>query len=117
MFINPKLFFTNSRNPFVKEERQMPIYFGYPKQKKYQITINIPEGYLVESVPKPIKVATVENVGVFIFNILPEGKRIQISLTEEINAPLVSSDFYEVLKDFFQQMIDKQNEKIVLIKV
>jgi hypothetical protein len=117
MFINPKLFFTNSRNPFVKEERQMPIYFGYPKQKKYQITINIPEGYLVESVPKPIKVATVENVGVFIFNILPEGKRIQISLTEEINAPLVSSDFYEALKDFFQQMIDKQNEKIVLIKV
>jgi hypothetical protein len=117
MFINPKLFFTNSRNPFMKEERQMPIYFGYPKQKKYQITINIPEGYLVESVPKPIKIATVENVGLFIFNILPEGKRIQISLTEEINAPLVSSDFYEVLKDFFQQMIDKQNEKIVLIKV
>jgi hypothetical protein len=23
----------------------MPIYFGYPKQEKYQITINIPEGY------------------------------------------------------------------------
>jgi hypothetical protein len=44
----------------------MPIYFGYPKQEKYQITINIPEGYLVESVPKPIKIATVENVP-FIF--------------------------------------------------
>jgi hypothetical protein len=37
-------------------------------------------------------------------------------LTEEINETLVSSDF-KVLKDFFQQMIDKQNEKIVLIKV
>jgi hypothetical protein len=45
----------------------MPIYFGYPKQEKYQITINIPEGYLVESVPKPIKIATVENVGLLTF--------------------------------------------------
>jgi hypothetical protein len=117
MFINPKLFFTNSRNPFVNGDRQMPIYFGYPKQEKYQITISIPEGYIVESVPAPIKIATGQNVGLFIFNVLPEGKRIQISFTEEINETLVSSDFYEVLKDFFHQMINKQNEKIVLTKV
>jgi hypothetical protein len=50
-------------DPFVKEENKCP-FIWLPKQKKYQITINIPEGYLVESVPKPIKVATVENVGV-----------------------------------------------------
>jgi hypothetical protein len=36
----------------------MPIYFGYPKQEKYQITISIPEGYVVASVPAPIKIAT-----------------------------------------------------------
>jgi hypothetical protein len=95
----------------------MPIYFGYPKQEKYQITISIPEGYVVASVPAPIKIATVQNVGLFVFNVLPEGKRIQISFTEEINETLVSSDFYEVLKDFFHQMINKQNEKIVLTKV
>jgi hypothetical protein len=95
----------------------MPVYFGYPKQQKHQITINIPEGYMVESVPEPIKIATGQNVGLFIFDILPEGKRIQISFIEEIDETLVSSDFYEVLKDFFQQMINKQNEKIVLIKV
>jgi hypothetical protein len=51
----------------------MPIYFGYPKQEKYQITINIPEGYL-SNLFLPIKIATVENVG--LFNVLPEGKRI-----------------------------------------
>jgi hypothetical protein len=117
IFVNPKLFFTNSKNPFVKEAREMPVYFGYPKQQKHQITINIPEGYMVESVPEPIKIATGQNVGLFIFDILPEGKRIQISFIEEIDETLVSSDFYEVLKDFFQQMINKQNEKIVLIKV
>jgi hypothetical protein len=52
----------------------MPIYLWYPKQEKYQITISIPEGYVVESVPAPIKIATVQNVGLFLFNVLPEGK-------------------------------------------
>jgi hypothetical protein len=66
MFINLNYFFTKSRNPFVNGDRKMPIYFGYPKQEKYQITISIPEGYVVESVPAPIKIATVQNVGLFV---------------------------------------------------
>jgi hypothetical protein len=64
MFINLNYFY-KSRNPFVNGDRQMPIYFGYPKQEKYQITISIPEGYVVESVPAPIKI-TVQNVGLFV---------------------------------------------------
>jgi hypothetical protein len=79
MFINPKLFFTNSRNPFVKEIDKCLFILDIPNRKNIRL-LNIPEGYLVESVPKPIKIATVENVGLFIFNVLPEGKRIQISL-------------------------------------
>jgi hypothetical protein len=43
MFINLN-YLQTSRNPFVNGDRKMPIY-GYPKQEKYQITINIPEGY------------------------------------------------------------------------
>jgi hypothetical protein len=29
----------------------------------------------------------------------------------------VSADYYEILKDFYQKMIDKQNEKIILTKI
>jgi hypothetical protein len=33
----------------------MPIYFGYPTENKYNIIMEVPEGYAVESIPKPIK--------------------------------------------------------------
>jgi hypothetical protein len=46
----------------VKEDKCL---FILDTEKKISDYYNIPEG-LVESVPKPIKVATVENVGVFI---------------------------------------------------
>lgn len=117
MYINPLLFLTQTKNPFIQEKRELPIYFGYPKQDKFNISIEIPEGYSVESIPKPIKISTGENVGLFIFNVLSEGNKIQIVITEDMNKAIVSSDFYEVLKDFYQQMIDKQNEKIVLKRI
>jgi hypothetical protein len=117
MFINPLLFFTQTKNPFLQEKRQMPIYFGYPTENKYNIIMEVPEGYAVESIPKPIKIATGENAGLFIFNVLVQGNKIQIQVTKELNKAIVSAEFYNVLKTFYQQMIDKQNEKIILKKI
>jgi hypothetical protein len=117
IYFDPLLFLTQTKNPFRQEKRELPIYFGYPKQGKFNISIEIPEGYSVESVPKAIKISTGENLGMFTFNILSEGNKIQIVITEEINKAIVSADFYDVLKDFYQQIIDKQNEKIVLKKI
>lgn len=117
MYINPRLFFSQSKNPFVQEKREFPIYFGYPDQDKFNINIDIPQGYVVESIPKPIKIQTGENVGSFVFNCATSDNKIQIVIVNDVNEQLVSSDFYDVLKGFYQQMIDKQNEKIVLKKI
>jgi hypothetical protein len=117
MFINPVLFFTLDKNPFVQEKRQMPIYFGYPKQEKYVINFEVPKGFVVESVPKAITLSTPDNVALFSMNILSQGNNIQIQMNKEINMVNVSADFYDILKDFYQKMIEKQNEKIVLKKV
>ncbi len=117
MFVNPMLFFTLNKNPFVQEQRQMPIYFGYPKHNKYSINIDIPEGYGVESLPKAMKIATVGKEVVFSINTSLVGNKIQLVISEEINGVIFNANFYNELKEFYQKMIEKQNEKIVLIKI
>ena len=117
IFIAPLIFLTSKENPFKQEVREYPVDFGYPTENKYNIIIEVPEGYAVESLPKMMNIATGENVGTFKYFIANEGNKIQISITENINTAIVPAEFYDVLKDFFQQMIDKQNEKIVLKKV
>jgi hypothetical protein len=117
IYINPMLFFTDSQNPFVQEKREMPIYFGYPKSERYNVSYEIPEGYAVESIPKPMKIATEGKELSFSINVVYEQNRIQILVAKEINIAIVSSDFYESIKDFYQKMIDKENEKIVLKKI
>ena len=117
IYLNPLLFFTQNKNPFLQDNREYPIYFGYPKQEKININIEIPAGYVVESYPKTIKIATIENIGLFSFNIAVSGTKIQIQATTDINNARLSANYYNVLKGFFQKVIDKQNEKIVLKKI
>jgi hypothetical protein len=117
MFINPMLFFAMSRNPFVQEQRQMPVYFGYSKQNKYHISVEIPAGYVVESLPKVMRISTEGKEVMFSINILNEGNKIQFVISEEINGAIFHAEFYSKLKEFYQKIIENQNEKIVLKRV
>jgi hypothetical protein len=117
IYINPQLFLTETKNPFVQEKRDYPIYFGYPTQYKYNVNIAIPEGYVVETLPKPVTLSTGENVGLFTFNILSTNNAIQIVINKEIKSVIVFPDFYDTIKLFYKEMNDKLNEKIVLKKI
>ncbi len=116
IYFNPLLFFTSKENPFKQDERQYPVDFGYPWQDKYMINITLPEGYVVESLPKPISVVMEENIGSFKYNVVSQNNFVQVSVLFDINYANVSHTYYKTLKDFFQMVIDKQNEKIVLKK-
>ncbi len=117
IYINPLLFFTEYKNPFVQEKRNFPIYFAYPKLEKYNVNIDIPEGYALESLPTPVAMTMVENIGKFSYKIAVVANKIQVSFTSEINLASVPAEYYDTLKEFYQKMIDKQNEKIVLKKI
>lgn len=116
LYVSPLLFFSQKTNPFTQETREYPVDFGFPTQTKYNITIEMPEGYTVESLPAPINLGTENKLGGFKCNFVTVGNKIQIAVTTEINEAIVSPDYYVIIKDFFQKMNDKQNEKIILKK-
>jgi len=117
MYINPMLFLTTAENPFKQEKREYPVDFVYPHQDKYMINIALPDGYVIESLPTSIALSMEENMGSFKYNIASSNpKQVQISAVMDINYATIPQDYYTTLKDFFQKVIEKQNEKIVLKK-
>ena len=117
MYFSPMLFLASDTNPFKAEKREFPIDFIYPYADKCTITVNIPDGYVVEFIPSPISLLMENDLGSFKFNIATSGKQIQLSVIDDVNRAVVEPQYYNTLKDFFRQMILKQNEKIVLKKV
>ncbi|WP_343589208.1 DUF3857 domain-containing protein [Flavobacterium sp.] len=117
IFVNPLLFFTQSKNPFNQEKRQMPVYFGYKNLEKFNFNIEIPQGYTVESLPKPVRIASEDKKMSFILNFSATENKIQIVSQKEINSSIFAAEDYGMIKEFFQKMIVSQNEKIILKKI
>ncbi|HTG66264.1 MAG TPA: DUF3857 domain-containing protein [Flavobacterium sp.] len=117
IYINPMLFFTRKQNPFKQENREYPVDYGFPFQDKYAINIKIPEGFKVENLPQSVTLTMNENLGVFKFLTNLQGDTIQISVSNQINSSIVLSEDYIALKSYYQKMIEKQNEKIILTKI
>jgi len=116
IFFKPLLFFAIDENPFKQSKRDYPIDFIYPTHDSYTITYNLPPGYVVESIPEKISIATADNLSAFSFLSGNLGNKVQIVCNFYINSSLVPSDYYDSLKSFFNQVYLKMNEKIVLKK-
>jgi len=116
LYFSPMLFFKQSENPFRQETRLYPVDFVFPNYDKYAINIKIPDGYTITSLPKSAAISMADNMGSFKYNVQATDNNVQLLATFEINHAKISSEDYTILKDFFQKMIEKQNEQIVLTK-
>lgn len=116
LYLDPLLFLVRADHPLHQESRKMPLYFGYPLKQKFNITLDIPDGYVVESLPKSASITTGEGVAQFSFQVQQTGNKIQLVFTNERSVALVSSSFFEPLKSYFQKLSEKQKEKIILKK-
>lgn len=116
LYFNPMLFLAQTLNPFVSEKREYPIDFVFPKQEKTTISINLPEGYTVESLPKAAVIKMDENIGSFSYEIVNVGNQIQVSVTQTLNWIVVPGNYYGILKNFYKSLVEKQTEKVVLKK-
>ncbi|MDD2985002.1 DUF3857 domain-containing protein [Flavobacterium sp.] len=116
MYFSPLLFFATTENPFKQENRLYPIDFVFPYQEKYNVSVKIPEGYSIETMPESKVISLPDGLGSFKFSISNNGNLIQLLCVLEINQPLINADYYQELKLFFKQMVSKQTEKVVLKK-
>ncbi len=117
MYFSPLLFLTEKENPFKLENRTYPVDFGAPFEEKYTVSIQIPEGYTVESKPENAGYGLPDKMGTFQFATILKGDKLQILASTKMNYPVISPVYYASLKQFYKKMIDKQLEKVVLSKI
>jgi hypothetical protein len=116
MYFSPLFFHTLNENPFKLDKRDFPVDFVYPYEKKYAFTIDIPEGYAVESLPKNAAFALDNNMVVYRYNLQAVGNKIQVSAIFSVNQSIIIPDYYPDLKDMFKQVVESQKEKVILKK-
>lgn len=117
LFIKPLVYFSIDKNPFLNETREYPIDYGFPWIDSYRITIKIPEGYEVESIPENTVFSLPDNMSKFKFVTQRNGSMITVVSSLSLDSALIPAASYGALREFYKMVVEKQAEKIVLRKV
>ena len=103
-------------NPFKAEKRVNDITFSYPLKHQYIVNLELPEGYVVESLPKGAVATLGENGGKFQYLTTQNGNNIQIVVKIQLQQLVFSPQEYKNIQDFYRLVADKFQEQIVLKK-
>uniref|UniRef100_UPI00404919FD DUF3857 domain-containing protein n=2 Tax=Gelidibacter sp. TaxID=2018083 RepID=UPI00404919FD len=117
LYFTPMMFLATDENPFKENERNYPIDYVYPIADKYLVNIMLPEGYEVESMPQSTRFEFNGTVASFSYIGKQNGSMLQFVITFDINKTLILPNDYEQFKKYYQLIVEKQNEKVVLKKV
>ena len=116
LYIEPSLFLTKRSNPFKLEERKYPVDFTSAFKETNKVTIQIPNGYAIETVPEQLAIALPDNLGFFKYQVINGGNKIKLVSLLQVNSAMVPPQYYQALKDFYSKLVKKETEKIVLVK-
>jgi len=114
LYIDPFPGHTVTENPFKQQKRTMPIDLVYPRKKSYHSEITIPEGYAVEYKPDPIKILNKDFS--MEYEIHEEGNKIEVDFFYVFHNSVYPANDYFTLKFYYNELIKKANDKIVLLE-
>jgi len=116
IYINPMLWSDNRFNPFKAADRKYPVEMPYAIDDAYICSMDIPDGYDVDELPKSAKVSLNGDQGSFEYLLAKQGNMIQLRCRIRLNKAWFSADDYASLRDFYAYVEKKESEQIVLKK-
>jgi hypothetical protein len=89
-----------------------PIYFEYPHEKIDDVTIELPTGWQVSSVPAP----KTQDEKVVLYNLKMESSNGTVRVTRKLNIDLLilEQKYYAALRNFFQTVRTGDEGQILL---
>lgn len=114
IYIKPLVFEAMDENPFKAETRLYPIFFDFPTTLQTTVNILIPEGYEVEALPESLIVDLNRGAGNFTFLVKQNGNFLRVDSVLDINNIAYTPADYTALRDFYNKLVDKHTEAIVL---
>jgi len=117
LFINPLLFDKYTENPFKAQERVYPVDFTTPIERTQILTLELPTGYTIDQLPKNIKMTLPENSANFQMLSSIDGNTVQVLFKLNISKAVFYQPEYQNLKAFFDELVKKQSEMLIIKKV
>lgn len=112
--VDPFLGLARSANELKEETRTYPLDFIYPSNEIFEITITIPEGYVLNSIPEPF-VQDDQLVQIMVYYTLSDGV-LNIKGHYNFKKAIYPVDEYSKLREHIDTIVEQFNRQVVLEK-
>ena len=117
-FLPLNLFTGFDFNPFLSNNRLSNINFGYRRSIILNVTIQLPPDYVVDEMPKSIKLSDPDKDILFMRHIThdKEINLIRCMMQFEFKKSLYETDMYPIVKEVYQRIFEYLKEPVLLKK-
>jgi hypothetical protein len=106
------LFSASEKHLFDHSGRVQPIYFSFPFQRTDDVSIDLPLGWQISSLPAPQK----QDGHVVVYTLQAENNKGALHLSRTLNVDflLLDSKYYGALRNFFQVVRTGDEQQVIL---
>lgn len=108
------IFHASDKNPFAPATRRAPVYFEYPWIEEEDVVLEVPAGYVVETMPNPTDINA--NVIVYTTRYVNGATLVQFHRKMTVDSMFVPREEYDKLRTVYSRITSTDQEQIVLRK-
>ncbi|MFK5856167.1 MAG: DUF3857 domain-containing protein [Bacteroidota bacterium] len=101
-------------NLFNSKTRDYPIDFTYPRERSGVITITLPPGVVISEMPEPLRLAMPDKSMDYVYSLTQMGNKLILNYRLRIIKSVINYSQYEHIKTFYEYIIEKEAEPVVL---
>lgn len=116
LYVFPVLLGRLEESPLRAAERAYPVDLAYKRDLIYNLRFAIPEGYVVDEMPSPLRVSMEGGGGLVTRLIGEDGGFITVQFRFRLVKPIFEPRQYAALRGFYDRYVDAMNEPIILIQ-
>ena len=116
ILFDPLLFEKIEKNRYTLEDRKYPVDYNYPISENYTFIYTLPKGYQVESLPESVELKLPDNSISISYSLKSADNKIKVQYRRDVNKMLFMPNQYVALKDFYDKIVKKHAEQIILKK-
>ena len=117
IYLTPSIVSSFEETPFKLETRLYPVDIPHPFKEQIIVNITLPEGYIVEDLPEPVRMSLPDNAGLFQYQLTQNANKLQLISKLQINTLHYEPEEYTGLRNFFRLVEEKLGEQVVLKKI
>lgn len=116
IYLNPMFSQQMKTNPFKSADRKYPVEMPYVPDVNYTLSMQLPEGYTIEDLPKSTIVKFNDGDGIFQYIVGKQENMLQLRCRIKLSRAYYLPEEYESLREFYDMIVKKQAEQIVIKK-